>query len=660
MTKKNTFKYALLTAFVAVCAVTVYGKKGVKIEPSYAWTISDPLGDRTETDIDTSFVNYHLHAVPTSLSNCWATTGNYGAPGYEMIYFNRGSVSDFFFQDAIAPWLHTVDSHVFYNTRIPMTLISHTTGGDKYSNQDRTMISFSGNANKRLQIGANMDYVYSKGSYEYQADKNFTWNLGGSYTGDRYELQTFFNHNAFTTKENGGIVDDRYITKPAEVQGGETKVDNKSIPTRLTSSENNIEGTHFFMNHRYKVGFYRYERDSITDTIVSKHYVPVTSFIWSLDYKNNRHRYTNKSSSEDASFYKNTFFSLGGTADTTQIMTLTNTVGIAMLEGFSKWAKFGFTVYALHQLYKHNLYAEAVAGEEPREQGLSPITGNVARKNTSNYFYVGGKLSKTRGSLLQYNASAEFGLAGGIEGEVAVDGDVSTRFKLFGDTVTVRGYGQFSNLTQNSLYESFASNHFIWDNSFDMTQRMRAGGELDLPFSGTNINAGYETINKLVYLNNENNPTQHNGTISVFSATLSQDFCFKAFNWENKVTFQTSSNQDVLPLPKLALYSNMYLKFKVAKVLHVQLGVDCNYYTKYYAPTYCPATMTFHTQDQVKCGDFLYMNAYANFRLKKARFFVLYTHANGQLFGGNNYFSLPHYPLNPRRLQVGVSVDFTN
>jgi len=33
-----------------------------------------------------------------------------------------------------------------------------------------------------------------------------------------------------------------------------------------------------------------------------------------------------------------------------------------------------------------------------------------------------------------------------------------------------------------------------------------------------------------------------------------------------------SSDKSVLPLPQISLYTNMYLKFKVAKVLMVQLG----------------------------------------------------------------------------------------
>ena len=54
------------------------------------------------------------------------------------------------------------------------------------------------------------------------------------------------------------------------------------------------------------------------------------------------------------------------------------------------------------------------------------------------------------------------------------------------------------------------------------------------------------------------------------------------------------------------------------------------------------------------------MNLYANFKLKRARFFVSWNHFNQGLFGGKDYFSIPHYPLNPRRLHLGVSVDFAN
>ena len=162
-----------------------------------------------------------------------------------------------------------------------------------------------------------------------------------------------------------------------------------------------------------------------------------------------------------------------------------------------------------------------------------------------------------------------------------------------------------------------------------------------------------------MYFNPESLPTQNGGSVQVFSATLNQDLRLRAFNWENRVTYQVTSDEVSLPLPKLAIYSNMYVKFKVARVLDVQFGMDCNYYTRYKSVTYQPATMTFYNQRDILCGNYPVVNAYANMKLSKTRFYVLFSHVN-QGLTGDNYFSMPHYPINPRRFQIGLSIDFAN
>lgn len=154
-------------------------------------------------------------------------------------------------------------------------------------------------------------------------------------------------------------------------------------------------------------------------------------------------------------------------------------------------------------------------------------------------------------------------------------------------------------------------------------------------------------------------PVQARSNVQVFSVNLRQNFKFGILHWDNNLTYQTSSNQAVIPLPKFAVYTNLYLKFKVAKVLDVQLGVDCDYYTKYKAVSYQPATMTFYNQDKIECGDYPFMNAYVNMKLSRVRFYVLMSHVN-QGMTGTNYFSMPHYPLNPRKFQIGLSIDFPN
>ncbi len=92
----------------------------------------------------------------------------------------------------------------------------------------------------------------------------------------------------------------------------------------------------------------------------------------------------------------------------------------------------------------------------------------------------------------------------------------------------------------------------------------------------------------------------------------------------------------------------------------MQAGIDCDYYTRYYAPAYLPSLASYANQHSTKLGNYPFCNLYINMRLSRARFYVLFSHVNQGLFGGNNYFATPDYPLNPRRFQIGISVDFAN
>ena len=99
---------------------------------------------------------------------------------------------------------------------------------------------------------------------------------------------------------------------------------------------------------------------------------------------------------------------------------------------------------------------------------------------------------------------------------------------------------------------------------------------------------------------------------------------------------------------------------KLFKVLTIQLGVDVRYHTAYYANAYMPALGQYHLQNKLLIGNYPQMNIYANFHLKTMRFFVQYYHWNKGLFGGNNYFAAPGYPINPATFQFGLSWNFWN
>lgn len=623
-----------------------------------SWRITSPLGERLAAPVDTGFLNYGQRSVPSTQSIAYATTGNLGNEGYNLIYFERDATSDFFFRDALKAWLPSLATQRFYNSRIPMTLASYNFGGGKESAQDRLKADFSGNINARAQVGAMVDYLYSKGSYNYQAAKHLSWGLSGSYIGDRFEFQGFLQHYNAVNKENGGITDDRYITDPAEIQGGSTSVDYKTIPTRLSNAHNRLVGTQLYLNSRYKVGFYK---DVIDGDTVRQEYVPVSSFIWTLDYKDARHSFSNKNINEAREFWDNFYLDPRNTADKTRYSSIRNTLGVSLLEGFHKYAKAGLSAFLTHEYRHYKQTADTVNRAEPLPETLTPLPfSTVPTTQGENFLWVGAQLARRQGHILNYDATARIGLLGEATGELNLDGNIYTHIPLLGDTLNITACGHFSNTTAPYLLRHYISNHFAWDNDFGKTRRLRLGGEINLPRTATTLAAGVENVQNLVYFNEMALPQQCGSSVQVFTASLRQDFTFGIFNWQNRLIYQTSSDDAVIPLPKFALYTNMFLQFKVARVLDVQFGVDCDYYTKYKSVAYQPATMTFYNQREKECGNYPFVNAYLNFKLSKTRFYIMFSHVNQGLFGGDNWFSMPGYPLNPRRFQLGLSIDFAN
>ena len=656
MNKQVILYILIVMAFVSTEASA---KKPTILEPSYSWTASQPLGLRVPSSIDTLQYNYHREFVPSMASDAWASTGNFGCAGINQIFFERKESSEFIFADALEHWIPNADNQKFYNTRIPMTLLSYSWGGGRESGQDRLKGIFSGNAGKRIQVGAMLDYLYSKGGYDRQALKDFVWGFSGSYTGDRYELQASVATFNSVNHESGGIKDDAYITDPASLQGGDPNIDAKAIPVNLSSAFSRVKGIQFRMNHRYKVGYY--EEEQVNDSTINRTYIPVSSFIWTFDYKTNTHKFVNENATEDGEYFENSYLSVDGTNEETKYWRIRNTIGIDMLEGFNKYAKFGLSAYATHEVRRYTQVCDTMLTSSYKPENLTPFPEfDIEPKTIENLLWVGGQLTKQRGSILTYGATAQFGIVGSVAGDIDVSGHLSTHIPLLGDTVSIVGEGFFRNTEASFLLKNYISNHFAWKNDFGKIRRFRVGGRIEIPRFGTTLSAGVENLQNYVYFNTLALPEQEGGSVQVFSASLSQNFRLGILHWNNRLTYQTSSNESVLPLPKLAVYSDLFLSFTVSKVLKINLGVDCNYYTNYYAPAYQPSTMSFYNQTEKKLGNYPFMNAYADMKLSKTRFFVMYSHLNQGMFGGNNYFAALHYPMNPSRFQLGISVDFAN
>ena len=307
----------------------------------------------------------------------------------------------------------------------------------------------------------------------------------------------------------------------------------------------------------------------------------------------------------------------------------------------------------------------------------TPLFGGYEKVN-KNDISIGGQLLKTNGNTLHYNITAETWLVGNKAGQLHIDGKADLNFPLFGDTVQLAATAFFHRSNPSYYMENFHSRHYWWDNTLEKQIHSRILGELSWQKTKTKLRIGYDMLKNYTYFGVQNDRTlqeknylitkqqvnvrQHSGAISLLTLQLQQDLRFGIFNWQNVLTFQKSSNENVFPTPTLNIYSNFFMRFKIARVLDCDLGVDARYFTKYNAPEYIPGMGAFGIQEneasRTKIGNYPVLNAYANFNLQHTRFFIMMSHVNSS--SGGNYFFVPHYPLNERIIRFGLSWNFFN
>ena len=672
----------------------------------YMWKLSETLGNRTIIPADTASLNFQSTNLVEGMFGHYNYLGNLGSPRLSRLFFEREESEPTIFMAPFSSFFTRPDQVLFTNSNVPYTNLTYYKAGNKVNGEERFKSYFSVNVNKQLAFGFNIDYLYGRGYYQNQSTSHFNAGLFGSYIGEKYQVQAVYNNFFLKMNENGGIADDQYITRPENMSGGKKEYESTTIPVKLEQSSNRNKDFYIYLTQRYRLGFTRRVRntqegkptvsapkassspsseseisasnndialpnDSIAsksvstlaatndslpsvstadnDSLFEEEFVPVTSFIHTLKVERSRHQFRSGSEPEgffpeDYKLYKNY------SNDSTTAFSVKNVFGIALLEGFNKYAKAGLTAYISHKFSRYDL------------MNTDTLTNMRRIRYTEQEIFLGGELAKREGKLLHYNVNGEVGLVDKAIGQFRVNANLDLNFRLWKDTVNFYARGYVSNTLPSFYMRHYHSNHYNWDNdNMDKEFRTRVEGELNISHWGTNLRAGVENIKNYTYFNQSALPEQNGGNIQVLSATLKQDFRLGIFHLDNEVTWQKTSNETVLPLPQLSLYHNFYILAKLAKkVLTVQLGADVRYFTKYNAPAYAPGVQQFHlqpTDDLVEIGGYPIVNVYANLHLKRTRIFAMMYHVNAGM-GSANSFLVPHYPINPRLFKIGVSWNF--
>ena len=599
---------------------------------------------------DTATLNYHDVDVQQNYSLSSTFNGNVLVSPIESRVINhRLRTIDDPFAWSLTPYVKTPQQQRYFNATTPYSSIAYKKGFITGHEENDINFLFTGNINRRLNLGMELDYLNSIGHYANTAGQLFRGSVWGSYTGGHYSMHAAFGWSKLSSFDNGGLQDVENLTSSLHAE---------DLPVRM----NAMTGYRYlsgYLHNQYAISKEREYHDSIDviedgrrvkrDTIKVE-YIPLMTFSHIFETNNSNRRYVEHNA--DQGFYDEIHYDSIATNDTTDVLTIRNTLAVTFCEAYNTKLKFGITAFAMNECQ--------------RFMNDSVPYDSIYDYRWTNNTFVGGALHKHSGPHVHYHVEGQVCLLGYKIGEFNVNGRLETKFNAgkYPLLITARAYAKSE--TPNWYLQHYRSNHINWENNFGFTYRFLGGATVSYLYKWIKprIDFSFENQTNPIYVSAVDwKPRQYAGNVQIITGDVGLDLTTPWVNLENRVVVQHSTNDSVMPVPLLILQHRLYYHGTWFKALDAQIGVDLRYFTKYHAPILCPATGMFATQQETNVGNYPWMNVYANFYVRsiRLRFFAHYQHLSYWFFKENmGYLAMPGYPTNRDIFRAGVAWHFYN
>lgn len=632
-------------------AVTAAAKRPLVRTEVRTWRMPDlsAIAD-TIAFTDTAMLNYHDIDIQQRYSLSSTTNGNVlVSPIESRIINDRVHTIDDPFAWSLAPYVVTPQQQRYFNTRTPYSSIAYKRGFVAGQEENDLSFLFTGNLNRRTNLGLELDYLSSLGHYQHTSGKLFRGSVWGSYDGTHYSMHGAFSWSKLSSFDNGGLRD---------INDLKSNLNTINIPVRMQA----MTGYRYlsgYLHNQYTLTKSREYHDTITvvengqqlqkDTIKTA-YTPLMTFSHILDINNSNRRYIEHEANQG--FYDHTYFDSIATRDSTDVLNIRNTIAVSFCEAYNAKLKFGATVFAMNECQR------VLMDTMPYD------STDVYR--WYNNTYVGGAIHKHSGNWIRYHVEGKVCLVGYKIGEFDATGRIETTIPAGKDKLYISARAYAKSETPNPYLQHYRSNHLCWDNTFGFTYRFLGGATVAYPtrWVKPRLDFSFENITHPIFCSASDwQPRQFSGSVQVITADLGLDLTTPWINLENRAVFQHTTNDSVMPVPMLILQHRLYYHGTWFRALDAQIGVDLRYFTYYHAPVLCPATGMFANQQDTQIGNYPWMNVYASFYVRsiRLRFFFHYQHLNYLFMGKTgNYLTMPGYPTNRDVFRAGVAWHFYN
>ena len=556
------------------------------------------------------------------------STGNNGGAIEAIDFFLRPDDVDFLFVRNFLPYMNTPYNLSIINSKKRFTRLGYST--NKKAIGEQTLdLTHNQNIVPGWSVGLKHNGFSTAGFFQKQATRDNSLVLYSSFYGPRLKSYVAFAYQRMRVEENGGILAERFVR--------DTVMESQNVPVILNNAKNEIRGMQFFASNSYGIVQGAKKGKGGDPYLELRHTLKYDRF--SRVFSDNPTTHTN-----GVAYFDHYYISNTTTNDSSYYRNLTNELTLSgnFLSGLNK---------ALKLYVKTGLELERYYYWKP--DFLLNKSSNI---DYTNVYTGAGIFTRVKGVDLSVYAKSY--ISGRRSGDVLLAGDGKFVFSIFGFPVQQTGSLTISSKTVDFFTTQYFSNNFQWKNIFNKTNELRANYALTLPKLRTTAEIRLETVGDYVYFDTTANPVQNKGQVSVASIFVSNHLRIGILHLIHQGVIQSSTDEMVIPLPKIAFKASYYVQFPLVKnVLYAQVGADIFYNTKFYADAYQPATAQFYRQRIRKLGAYPLISGFINFQWKRAQIFLKYDHLD-QAWFGRDYFSAYSYPIGDLSFKFGVYWNF--
>ena len=612
------------------------------------------LSDSTQVfPIDTGLTNFENYSPLYQPRSPKIGLGNLGLAERSLLFEPSKTIGFDVGQHFLDAYLFTPQDVQYYKARVPYTNLSLYASGVK---EQYFKVLHTQNINPQLNVGFNLNFIGSRGSYPQQGAGDLTGALFSWYESKskRYNLLANYTYNNLKAPENGSITNDSLFTAPAANYST-----SQNQPVRLYNSSDNIRKNGFYIKQFYYIG----KIDTTIKGVDKPKILPTQRVSYTFYYDKQTYKFL-QNEPDVYNVFPDYYYSSTFSRDSLTLSHVQNGFSYSFyLRGKSKGAVKNEVKVDLGLVHDYYHYQQYITDTVTNGNFVRYVQNERKQNSSFQDITLKGRAGYRFSNRILLDVDLQQIAAGRDFGDFLYDAKLTLSGGNKAGRIILEAYSQSS--SPPLVYTDWISNHYIFHNSFNSQKTTSLSfNYINNPLK-LDIKAEYFLISDYLYFTAQPNgidatPAQLHAPVNLLKLSLGKNLAWRRWHFDNYIVYQKTDFQSTLRTPEVYTYSSLYYSKLLFDVLNSSFGVNVRYNTPYVAPSYAVGLGQFYNSSPgLSFSSYPVASVFFKATLIRTNIFVQYDYAN-QGLQSQGYYMVNRYPAPGRLLKIGVSWSFYN